>query len=687
MSQGVSLAPLLPWPVIAAAVGVAAMLLTAALVRGGRGLVSRAAVIVVLAVALLNPRVVREDRHPQTDVAVIVVDESASQAVGRRPEQTRTALAALEAALAGYDGLEVTVVRGGGSRPGREADDGGTRLMAALDGALVEVPRERLAGAFLLTDGQVHDAAAGATTTDRPVHVLLTGSRREEDRRLVVERAPGYGLVGKPVTIAFRVEDRVGPGAAPPRRPVTVRIGRGGEDGETLTVPVGRPAQHTFVLDHAGPTVVVLEAEARPGELTTLNNRAVVAINGVRDRLRVLLVSGQPHPGERVWRSLLKADPAVDLVHFTILRPPEKDDFTPLQELALIVFPTRRLFEEKLSDFDLIVFDRYLVRNVLPVEYVANIADYVRNGGALLFAVGPEFAGPRSLSTTVLAEVLPATPTSRVLEGGFRPALTESGRRHPVTADLPPAPPWGRWFRVVETQPTAGVTLMQGTDEAPLVVLDRTVKGRVALVASDHVWLWARGFEGGGPHAELIRRLVHWLMREPDLEEESLRARVDGGKLVVERRSLAPDAVEATVIAPSGARTSVTLTPGDDGRAIASVRVEETGLYRIDDGVRTTLAAAGPANPRELEDLRATGDRLAPVADETGGGVAWLEDGLPDIRRTSPGRDTAGRGWMGLVRNDSFVVSGLLDVPLLPGAVVLLLVLGGLTVAWWREGR
>ena len=687
MTQGVSLVPLLPWPLIAVAVAVAALLLGSALVRGGRGLVARAAVVAVLAVALLNPRIVREDRHPQADVAVIVVDESSSQTVGQRPAQTRAALTALDAELGGQEGLQVTVVRGGGTPRGGEADDRGTRLMAALDGAVVEVPRERLAGAVLVTDGQVHDATAGVPVADRPVHVLLTGSRREEDRRLVVDRAPGYGLVGKQVTIAYRVEDRLRPGASPPRRPVTVRISQDGAEGEVVAVPVGRPARHTFVLDHAGPTVVVLEVEPRPGELSALNNRAVVAINGVRDRLRVLLVSGQPHPGERVWRSLLKADPAVDLVHFTILRPPEKDDFTPLQELALIVFPTQQLFEEKLSDFDLIVFDRYVVRNVLPTEYVGNIADYVRRGGALLFAVGPEFAGPRSLATTVLGEVVPAAPTSRVLEGGFRPALTEAGRRHPVTADLPPTPPWGRWFRVVETQPTGGTTLMQGRGETPLVVLDRVDKGRAALVASDHVWLWARGFEGGGPHAELIRRLVHWLMREPDLEEESLRARVADGELVVERRSLAPDSVDATVVAPSGARATVALAPGDDGRAMAALPVDETGIYRIDDGTRTALAAAGPANPRELEDLRATGDRLAPVAEATGGGIAWLEDGLPDIRRTRPGRDTAGQGWIGLVRNDSFVVAGMLNVALLPGTLVLVLVLGGLTVAWWREGR
>ena len=118
-------------------------------------------------------------------------------------------------------------------------------------------------------------------------------------------------------------------------------------------------------ITRAGPTVVEMTADTLPGEVSTLNNRAVVEINGVRDRLRVLLVSGEPHAGERTWRRLLKSDPAVDLVHFTILRPPEKDDLTPLNELALIAFPVRELFQVKIREFDLIILDRFQNRGIL----------------------------------------------------------------------------------------------------------------------------------------------------------------------------------------------------------------------------------------------------------------------------------------------------------------------------------
>src|SRR5207302_1897653 len=220
----------------------------------------------------------------------------------------------------------------------------------------------------------------------------------------------------------------------------------------------------------------------------------------------------EPHAGERVWRNILKSDPSVDLVHFTILRPPEKQDGTPIRELSLIAFPIRELFDVKLDDFDLIIFDRYSRRGIIPQAYVENVVRYVRKGGAFLEAAGPSFGTPMSLYRTPLGEILPTEPTGNVYEDGFKPQLTEAGRRHPVTEDLSGAgkpgetPSWVRWFRQVEARVHHGTTVMNGDHSAPLLVLDRVGKGLVAQLLSDQLWLWARGFEGGGPQAELLRR-------------------------------------------------------------------------------------------------------------------------------------------------------------------------------------
>ena len=699
MSASLVLAPLIPWPVIAGLALVGALLVGVAARGRGRAWPLRAAVLLVLVAALLNPSILAEQRQPRADIALIMVDESASQRVGDRARRTEAALALLPTAIAAGDVMELRIVRFGG-----EAGDRGTRLAAPLQRALADIPADRRAGVVILTDGQVHDLPDDATLPEigAPVHVLLTGAESERDRRLVVEQAPAFGLVGQAVTLRFRVDDLGAP--ADGATPIGVRVRVDGVDAGTAQVRPGEAADRTVTLEHAGATVIEIEAEAAPGELSTLNNRAVVSVGGVRERLRVLLISGQPHPGERVWRNLLKSDPAVDLVHFTILRPPDKGDGAGINELSLIAFPVDELFEEKLYDFDLIVFDRYTVRGILPWRYLGRVADYVAAGGALLLSVGPEFTDFASLYRTPIGTVLPGSPTGRILETAFRPSVTDLGRRHPVTTALPGdasgerggeagdgeaqmTPDWGRWFRLIEVEARAGSTLLAGPNGLPLLLVDRVAEGRVALLASDQLWLWARGHDGGGPHAELLRRLVHWLMQEPELEEERLTARIDDGRIEVQRRSLATDPVTVTVTGPAGTAETLTLSPGTDGVARGSLAAEAPGLWRVDDGRATALAASGPLNPLEYKDLRATAERLAPLAQATGGSVRRLVDGPPEVRRVRPGRATHGSTWIGLLRNDASAVTGVSRVPLLPGLAVLALALAGLATAWWREGR
>ena len=468
-------------------------------------------------------------------------------------------------------------------------------------------------------------------------------------------KAPSFGLVGKPVTVTVRVEDM--PGNQSPDAVVNIR--QDGGAPRPFRVPVGRDMPLEFTLDHGGQNVFEMEVASAPQELTLANNRAAVVINGVRDRLRVLLVSGEPHAGERTWRNLLKADPGVDLVHFTILRPPEKQDGTPIRELSLIAFPIRELFEIKLDEFDLIIFDRYRRRGVLPQLYLSNIASYVENGGALLEAGGASFATSMSLYRTPLGAVLPGEPTGEVIERPFKPTVTELGHRHPVTSglpgDVPPGAPagaepsWGRWFRQVDVTPLQGSVVMEGVDSRPLMILNRVGEGRVAQIASDQLWLWSRGYEGGGPQAELLRRLAHWLMKEPELEENDLRAKVEGNRITIERRSLEPDPRSVELTSPSDAVRGVDLVEDGNGLATASLLATEPGIYRISDGERTALAVVGAVNPPELADVRTTGDpwnrrRMQAEAASTGWPMARSTCGAPVPTATRPGGTGSGCG-------------------------------------------
>ena len=691
----IAFAPLVPWLAIGGLAVAGMLILLLGAWRRARGLIWRGAAIAFLLAILANPALVREQRAPQRDVAVVVLDESPSQQIGDRTAASETALQQLSGELAKDHDLDVRIVRTGKPQPG--AGDGGTRLFTALNRELADVPRERLAGVVMITDGEVHDAPVGdaktaASQLGAPLHVLLSGHPHEGDRRLVVKEAPSFGLVGKQVPLTVRVED------LPETKDVSAAEARltwrkDGGDMHSVLVPVGRDVPLSIPIDHGGPNVVELAVEPGPQELTLINNRAAIVVNGVRDRLRVLLVSGEPHAGERVWRNILKSDPSVDLVHFTILRPPEKQDGTPIRELSLIAFPIRELFDVRLNEFDLIIFDRYSRRGVIPQAYLQNVVNYVRNGGAFLEATGPSFGTPMSLFRTPLGEILPTEPTGNVDEEGYKPELAEPGWRHPVTADLPGAgkpggePSWGRWFRQVDARVHHGTTLMTGDHGEPLLVLDRIGKGRVAQLLSDQMWLWARGFEGGGPQAELLRRLAYWLMKEPDLEENDLRAMIDGDHLVVTRQSLEPDNKPVTVTAPDGTTSTLALTPQEGGRSSGTLAVSQMGLYRVSDGTRTALAAAGPLNPIEFADVRATPDKLQPIAAASGGGVFWIADGIPEVRRVAAGRSTAGRDWLGLRQNDDYVVTGFSETPLLPGVAALLLAIGALIAAWRREGR
>ncbi len=685
MATTIDFAPLLPLPLLWALIAVSALLTLYAFVRRARGAWARGLVFAATVLVLANPLVVRERRQPLSDIAAIVIDRSQSMGIEFRGRQADRALAAIKKRLAGEKTLEIRETSVTTQTTG---EDNGTQLFSALNAALADVPPERVAGAILITDGEVHDAPKKSAIR-APLQALIVGRKDERDRKLTIVDAARFAIVGQDADIVLRVDDFGGTtgGSAD----VDIRID--GRDTGSRVVPIGRAATIHVPIAHGGENVIEVEAKPGPAELTLQNNRAVVAVSGVRDRLRVLLVSGEPHAGERVWRNLLKADPSVDLVHFTILRPPDKQDFTPIDELSLIAFPTRELFSEKLDQFDLVIFDRYRERGILPLAYFENIAGYVENGGALLVSAGPEFSEGTSIYRTPLASVLPAAPTGDIVAQGFKPIVTPAGQAHPVTRDLPGAnsgstqPSWGRWFRLIGASKITGQTVMSGPNDRPLLVLDNIGKGRVAELLSDQAWLWARGFEGGGPQAELLRRLAHWLMKEPELEEERLSAAITNGRIAIERRSMADTVSPVTLTFPSGKRQTVNLTKAAPGLWRASVKADELGLYRLNDATRSAVAAAGPLNPKEVADMRATDAILAPVVQAGGGSVHWLADGMPSLRRVGAGAAAAGDDWIGLRRNGAYRVTAVEQQPLLPPWAALLLLLGTLLLAWRMEGR
>jgi hypothetical protein len=702
-SWSIDFSPMLPSLVFWAGAVLAAVLVALLLFRRNRGAVLRALSLAALLLALANPTLRQEERESLANIAIVVVDESMSQSIAGRPEQTQAIRRDLEAKLGGISNLQVRWVNS--SKPTGEAA-AGTHLFTDLNSALANTPPDRLAGVIMITDGQVHDIPKSAQVLgfDAPVHALLTGQPDEFDRRIEILKAPRYGIVGSTREIEARVVETGRKGRAGDR--VMLKIRREGRPDETRTTQIGRTVAIPMLFPHAGQNIVEIELETAPGELTPANNRIVVEAEGVRENLRVLLVSGEPHAGERVWRNLLKSDAAVDLVHFTILRPPQKQDGTPIHQLSLIAFPTRELFSERIKDFDLIIFDRYQHRDILQLLYYENIARYVEQGGALLVAAGDDFAGQTSLSRTPLSVVLPATPTGRVIEQPFKAKLSVDGAKHPVTRGLQGSessdPSWGQWFRQVDVNPSRGRTVMNGAGDRPLLLLDRKGRGRVALLLSDQAWLWARGYDGGGPHTDLLRRLAHWLMKEPDLEEERLLASAKGLKLTVERRSMEENVPQVEISAPGGETSQVTLEKAGAGSWRSTIDVKVPGLYKLQtaspSGTLNTVAHAGIEDAREMSEVTATDEKLKPLIEATGGGTFWTRGGLlsnistssvelPRISMLANARVLAGSGWMGLKDREAYVTRGVKLIPMFTGFAALAALLALLALTWWREGR
>jgi len=673
-----ALSPLLAPMAIAVFAALAIGAAVFALVRGLKGWLWRALAALALAGVLANPALVREQREALSDIALLIVDDSASMQIGARAGAAGAAAAALRDEAAADPSLDLVEITGG------RAPDG-TRLTPSLQDGLGRIPRERLAGVVIVSDGQIHDAPRDAESfgLTAPVHHLVAGRADAGDRRLIVSEAPRYGLVGEDVTFTVRVVDENAPDGT-----ATVQLSVDGGEPISARVRIGEDVEVRATIQNRGANTVQIDVEPGREELSLVNNTAAVSVTGVRDRLRVLLVTGEPHNGARAWRNLLKSDPSVDLVHFTILRPLDKDNSVPADELALIAFPTFELFQLRLEEFDLVIFDRYRRRGILRPLYLDNIARYVEAGGALLVTTGPPFAGGASLARSPLAAVLPAAPDGDIIEGAFTPVVSEAGARHPVTAPLlDQQESWGPWFRQIGAREVSGETVLESDDGEPLLTLARAGAGRAAVLLSDQAWLWARGYDGGGPHDELFRRVAHWLMGEPELDEERLTAQVSDGVLSAARTTLDDEAPPLEIEWPSGRVETLNMGEAAPGRFTAQTDALEQGLVRLTSGDLTAVTASGPLNPREYADLTPDPERLLPLTNASGGGARALATAsdVPDVRRIRRGVQATARDWIGLQRNEAYVVTDAERTPLAPGLLLAAILLALLAGAWRRE--
>ena len=656
--------------------------------RQTKGCYLRIFTIIILIIALLDPAIQDEKRQSQKSYVAIVVDRSDSQKIAQRLTQTDAALDLLKKRLAAFPNIEPKIIDYSTTDNGAS----GTRLFDSVRTLIKEIPSDRLSGLVLLTDGIIQDIPKHIEQLgiDAPIHALVTGNKNEHDRRLELVETPRFGIVGKQQIIKARIID-----TRNDKDRVKISVKKDGQEIQSYSPVPGDIVNIKVNIDHAGANIIELETPVISDELSSNNNKVFVSIEGARDQLKVLLVSGEPNPGERSWRNLLRSDPNVELVHFTILRPPEKVDPTPASELSLIAFPTADLFGPKINEFDLIIFDRYFNQTFLPSTYFENVKKYINNGGAFLTVVGPDYATTKGIFYSPLESILPAKPTGVVLEQGYRPSISKLGERHPVTRDLNhinnSPQTWGHWFRQVEGQIVAGSAILNGPNDLPLLVVSRQEKGRVALLLSDQIWLWSRGFDGGGPYTELTRKLAHWLMKEPELEEEALTARADGNEISIIRQTMQDTVAPVTITSPSGATRDLELSQKAPGLWQGHISKDALGLWRFTSEKLSTSLQVGSQTTKETEDLLSSTDYLEPIALASGGSVRRLETRNSDIEfprllNLPTSKNYQGSDWIAFKDTQPSELIGVKIFPLAIGFSAMCILMLFISLSWFFEG-
>ena len=644
------------------------------------GNIFKATLICLILLSIANPTMVSENRENIPDTVALILDLSPSQNINNRKSIAQSTYNSIKNELEKISNLDIRLKTINGKK--------GSKLFEPLASMVGDISSDRVAGAIIITDGQIEDAPSILENYNfkAPINIILTGEKQEKDRRLIIESSPRFGIVGEEIKIDIKVEDI---SANTPNALVTINMND--EIEQSRSIPIGEVVTITMPLERAGITSLNIEVEPGKEELTLQNNKSVIEINAIRERLKVMLVSGEPNMGLRSWRNLLNSDPSVDLVHFTILRPPNKQDLTPVGELSLIPFPSRELFQANLNDFDLIIFDQYHLRGILPQFYLKNVVEYVVNGGALLDASGPAYAGPYSLSLSPLQNILPTEPTGDIIVQEFIPIMTKDGERHPVTANLKDNinSNWGPWYRMVEGLTIAGDVLLEGPDARPLLVLNRVGQGRVAQILSDQSWVWTKSGVNKGPQADLLRRLVHWLMKEPELEENELSAKVDNDTILVTKNSLNLDKKPIISTSPDNIKEEIFLEDIGKGKQIGKILSPKEGTWKFSSGNSQISLIVGNSNSSEYLDVRTTDNIVKPIVSYTSGSINWVnnEKNIPKIKHIKKNTLTDNSKNIQLIKNEKYYVKNIQQSSLTPWYFVMIFSLILLFLSWYRETK
>ena len=604
------------------------ILILSSIINKSSGIFLRLSLFILLIFLILKPGYRIEKMKNENDIVTFVIDKTKSQKISKRIEEIDIVFQKMLSELTKYKDLDILEIIIDNNKVTKRYGSlqeiinnsvreevinkmtNSTEIINNLENNINEYPSQRVSSVFILTDGQIHDLKSNVAFEkfDVPIYFLLIGEQKVDDRKVSIISHPEFGYLDENINIQVIANDF----KSDEKATLELSIHNGIKLEKKIIVKNNEVNNIKLKLKRHGPNFIKVSTPKRDGELSELNNSQLINISGVRKKLRVLLISGAPYMGTRVWRNFLKSDTSVELIHMTVLRPPEKNDNTPLDELSLIPFPIKELFEEKLDNFQLIIFDNFEGKKVLTPLYFQNLIRFVDEGGAILEITGPAYNSKSSLFRTEIGRILPGIPSGKVIRKEFKPRLTNLGKKHPITDSLFKNNfEYGSWFEmndILEVDSDSQV-LLSGLNNKPLLAVKKVNNGRVAQIYSHNIWLWSKTESNkGGPYNQLIKNLAHWLMKEPTLEENKLKLKVLNDSILIEKSFLIDpksEKLNLTIIDPDGKKYKRNLIKTEN-KYTTAFRFKKNGFYLIYDGDNEKGIFTNNQDKKEFQDFHLT---------------------------------------------------------------------------------
>ncbi len=641
-------------------------------------------IFLILLILVFNPLINSMRKLHHKDILIVMYDKTQSVIETKKIDQLIKVKKNIKDIIVDEEKLEIVEIEVNNlnNKDGKIQ----TKIITNVQKAFQKLEKNRVAGVIIVTDGIIHDLdKIEEDFIDIPIHFFLLGNKNERDRSIITENIPEYAVVGKPIDFMFKIIDENF------QEEVSASFILDGMQILTKTFITNINHQIKLPINHAGENLLEIKINNHPNEITFANNYKVFKINGIHEKLRVMLISGEPNMGLRNWRNILNSDPSIELLHFTILRPPSKRDLTPVKELALIPFPSQELFSADISKFSLIILDQYTLQGILPKKYLDNIVDYVIGGGAILNISGQEYLSDRSLLNSSLVNILPTRPEEFFI-GPFLPSLTELGKRHPITNTLEKAfkeNKWGKWFSFIKANKISGQTLMSA-NKYPLLIINEVSQGRVAQILSDQSWVWNKDRENKGPLVELLRNTIHWLLKTPELQENYLNVIKNNNFITLNLNSLNEGDTSAIITSPSGENLFVLMKDNKNGSLFGKFESTEYGKFNIKVNDIEKDFFIGITDSKELEKVSSSSFLINSFFEKNKQylySITWLGDSIPKIVKVFNKNNIAGSNWVGLLekkvqKNDTFINKELINWSLIMPLLLLLLFM-----CWYRENR